>query len=164
MVQRTSDRPKTTFGRPQWQIEPGNSRVPLSSIPPSPNQSADAGNSELPIPMWIPGIYGDMQYKQITYLALGPFDQLVLLRPVRAQRVFMLIQNNFAAGNILINFDNPASALNGIPINPGGNFLCDNAVPQNDIHVFGPGAGTINISYMEVDITDSEKILRTMHR
>jgi len=162
MVQRTSDRPITTFGRPQWQLESGNSRIPLSSIPPTPHQSALEGKSVLPVPMWTPGQYGDLQLRPITYLVTG--DQLVLSRPIRAQRVLLIIQNSLATGNIVVNFDNPASGINGIFLAPQGSLIFDNIVPQNDVHIYCFALTTLVIAYMEIDITDSEHILRELGR
>lgn len=96
-----------------------------------------------------PARYGDMSVKPIVYAAAG--DSLVLERP-RNTRIFAVIQNNLAAGNISVNFDAVASATNGILIAPGGNLLFDNAVPQNDIHVFASGAGFIIVGFINIDM------------
>ena len=104
-----------------------------------------------------------MQYRAIVYLPAGG-DQLALPRPVKTQRVYLLIQNNMLAGNITVNFDNQANALNGIQMPPGASWFMDNACPQNDIHIFAPGFGTVNLAFMEIDITDFQPILRTLHK
>lgn len=162
MVQRTSSRPLTTFGRPQWQTEAGSSPIPPSLIPPTPHQSALEGRNPLPAPQYIPGFYGDLQVRPVTYIVAG--DQLVLPRPVRAQRVLLIVQNSLASGNIIVNFDNPASGINGIFIAAQGSIIFDNVVPQNDIHIYSSALTTLVIAYMEVDITDSEHILRELAR
>ena len=153
MVQRTSDRPITTFGRPQWVYDDENTRAPLSTIPPP-------GKRTRSNPIYTPSLYGNMLYRPCVYAAPG--DNLALASPSIAQRVYLLVVNIYAGSIITLNFDNPASPDNGIPIPPGGHWLFDNVIPQNDIHIFSPIIGYVPIVYLDIDVTNTNYIHETL--
>ena len=98
-----------------------------------------------------PGQYADMQQQQVALL--DGVDKLVLSRS-RSTRIFLLIFNPNAA-NLYFAWDQVASA-SSIPIPPGGNLFFDNAVPQNDLHLFYAGANVnVPFQYMTNDIANA---------
>ena len=126
---------------------PGSLRAPIDA-PGEPPKSA--------------AVYDPSRFVDGTPLVFtfgGAGDQLVLQRPTKGQRVFLLIVNDLAAGVIRVNWDSPASATVGIPIGVGGNLFMDETVFQNDVHVFAPGAGNIQIAHAITDTTNPAKIL-----
>ena len=97
------------------------------SIGGTPSIMPGAGPSE-------PKRYGDMQ--QLSAQLVQNVDNLVLTRSDNL-RVFLLIYNSSAV-NLYYAFDQNANAA-CVPIPPGGNLFFDNAVPQNDLHLFYTG-------------------------
>ena len=130
--------------------------APGSMRPPGLQEEADRGI--IAMPQFTPAQYGDVQTLVFVFAVAG--DQLVLPRPAHAQRALLIIINDFAAGIVRINFDNAASATVGIPLAVGANAFFDSFVPQNDIHIFGPGAGAVQVIYANLDITNSAEFLR----
>jgi hypothetical protein len=132
------------------------SAVPRSLRP--PGYSSRAVVDQQATPIFNPGLYGDAQVLTLIYAAAG--DVLAIPRPATNQRVLLIIVNQLAAGNIMINYDNPGSAASGIPIAAGGNIFYDTVVPQNDVHIWASAAGTVQVSYMNLDITNVNRIQR----
>lgn len=108
--------------------------IPLAE-PAYPGAIYTPGSSPLPQGNKVVSKYGDMQ--SLTVNLVNNVDSLVLSRP-SGTRVFMLIYNANAA-NLYFAFDQQANA-SSLPIPPGGNLFFDNAVPQNDVHLFYIGA------------------------
>lgn len=107
----------------------------------------------LPQAVAIPGEYGDATIFPVTYLAAG--NILALVRP-SGVRIYLLVQNqlpNLPANNIVINFGTPAAVGTGIIIPPGGNWLLDSRVPQNDLHIYSPAVGVVSVAYINTDIS-----------
>ena len=105
----------------------------------------------VPQASFTPGNYADMQQQQVSLI--DGVDKLVLSRS-RSVRIFLLIFNPNAA-NLYFAWDQVAST-SSIPIPPGGNLFFDNAVPQNDLHLFYAGANVnIPIQYMTNDIANA---------
>lgn len=98
---------------------------------------------------YTPGQYGDMIVIPVNIVA--GTDLLALPRPTKT-RIHLLIQNTLAANVLYYTFDNPASTINGIQIQPGGNAFYDQVVPQNDLHLFASVSGIILLAYINVDI------------
>ena len=99
-----------------------------------------------------PGDYADAAVISATFLLAQ--NQLVLERP-RGTRIYLLIQNqlpNLAANNIVVNFGAPARVTNGVLIPPGGNWLWDSRVAQNDVHVWAPAAGIVTVCYLNTNL------------
>lgn len=93
-----------------------------------------------------PKRYSDMQ--QLSAQLVTGIDNLILTRSDNL-RVFLLIFNSSAV-NIYYAFDQTANAT-CVPIPPNGNLFFDNAVPQNDLHLFyanGNPTQIIPIQYM----------------
>ena len=109
-------------------------------VPPSNTPLADPGISVV--------MYGDADVLPIVFAGAG--DQLVLPRP-KVRRVLLSIVNTLAANPINFAFGRPADNVSGVPIPAAGNAFFDNAVPQNDVHVFSPVAGTILVLYMNTN-------------
>lgn len=106
-------------------------------IPPANTPPADPGVSTI--------MYGDGDVIPIVFAAAG--DQLVLPRP-KVRRALLSIINTLAANPINFAFGRQADNVSGVPIPAAGNVFFDNAVPQNDVHVFAPVAGTILVLYI----------------
>ena len=104
----------------------------------------------IPAATYAPGQYGDMA--QATLVLAAGVDALALTRP-KNTRVLMIVYNPTAA-NLFFAFDQVASA-GSLPIAPGGNLFFDNAVPQNDLHLFSVPGGAIPVLYMNVDLPNS---------
>lgn len=143
-----------------FDIHPGArvspSPVPASMRPASSQAIADAGLQSAP--SFEPAKFGEMVHNQLAHP--GGVDVLALIRPVKSIRSFLLIANELAATIIHVNYDNPAGAAVGTPIGPGGNLFLDAAVPQNDVHIFSPVAGNIQISYINIDPTNATKVVQ----
>lgn len=135
---------------------PTQTAAPSSMTAPSAAAIAAAGNA--PVPIYRPGMYGEGQLSPITFA--GASDILVLPRPGKGIRAWLLIVNDLAASTIRVNFDSSASATIGIAIGPGGNLFMDVVVPQNDIHVFSPIAGLIHIAYINLDPTNPTRVIQ----
>ena len=108
-------------------------------------------------PNYSPAQYGDGQLQLVVYAAAG--NQLVLPRPSSGQRVLLIIVNDIAGFNIRVNFDTPANVTVGLPIPPGGNLFFDNVIAQNDIHVFAPVAGNIQVAFMNLDVHNASRLV-----
>ena len=100
--------------------------------------------------------YGDGQLNAFTFAAAG--SMLVLPRPPQHQRTLLIIVNDIAGFNIRVNFDSPANVATGWPIPPGGTLFLDTSVPQNDINVFAPVAGVIQVAYINLDIHNLQRL------
>ena len=59
----------------------------------------------------------------------------------KSTRRYLLIQNN-SIGTLYLNFDNDASASNGVKIPPGG-YYEPLRVPQNSLYIIGDSAGLV---------------------
>lgn len=98
-----------------------------------------------------PGQYGDMQQLQVALI--DGVDKLVLSRSHNT-RIFLLVFNPNAA-SLYFGWDQVAGT-SSIPIPPGGNLFFDQAVPQNDLHLFYAGANVnVPIQYMVVDLANA---------
>ena len=107
----------------------------------------------IPQATFVPGRYGDMA--QILVTLAANVDLLALSRP-KNTRILLIVYNS-AAANLFIAFDQAANA-GSLPIPPGGNLFLDNAVPQNDIHLFyAAGATTVPIYYINTDISSQAR-------
>lgn len=107
-------------------------------------------------PVYNPGFYGDMTVIPVVYA--GAQDQLVLARP-KETRIYLVIVNPLPANSIYVNFDasaEPAAggAVKGVPIAAGnGAWVFDQVVPQNDVHIYAPVAGTILVGFINRNIS-----------
>lgn len=71
----------------------------------------------------------------------------VLLR-AQTKRTYLLIENTSVGDKLYVGFGQQPSASVGVTIQPGGNFLADVTVPQNDLYLTGSAAGvTGKITY-----------------
>lgn len=133
----------------------GNSplAVPDSMTPPS---NAQSSRPEPAHPQYSPAQFGDGQLSTVVFAGAG--NLLVIARPPQFQRVLLIIVNDIAGFNVRVNFDSAANVTTGFPIPPGGNIFFDNVVPQNDIHVFSPVAGNIQVAFMNIDITNAQRL------
>lgn len=148
----------TNAPRPQWISQadvhartsntPG--ALPPSAVPPT-QTGTNAGTSQgfAPTPVFLPTLYGDGILQPFAFAAAG--SQLVLPRPPTGKRVLLIIVNTIAGFTINVNFDAPAAALIGIPFVTNGGLFMDRVVVQNDIHIFAPAAGVIQVAYMIAD-------------
>lgn len=106
-------------------------------------------------PVYTPGFYGDMTVIPVVYGAAA--DQLVISRP-KETRIYLVIVNPLPANPIYVNFDASAAptaggALTGIPVAAGnGAWVFDQAVPQNDVHIYSPVAGTVLVGFINRNI------------
>ena len=142
---RLLDINSTTSNRPQV--------VPNDLTPPDAPHVVD---ESLVTPIYEGARYGDAQLQAITFAAAGSL--LVLARPPQHQRTLLIIVNDIAGFNIRMNFDSAANVTTGLPIPPGGNVFFDTCVPQNDINVFAPVAGVIQIAYLNLDIHNLQRL------
>ena len=124
------------------------SAIPESLTPPPVN----SGKADpLPIAVFDASLYGDGQL--LTQVYAGAGSLLVVPRPQGQLRTYLLLINVTAASTIRIALDAAASAVSGIPLAAGGNFLMDAKVWQNDIHVFSPVAGAgVLAAWMNVTV------------
>lgn len=104
-----------------------------------------------PSPVYDPSLYGDGINFPFVFGAAG--DMLVLARaPAGLTRIYLLIVNTLAANPVQVAFGQAAALLSGIPIPAAGNY--EPLKPQqNDVHVFSPVAGTIQIVHTLVDLS-----------
>lgn len=112
------------------------------------DSAAAAASPPVPVQSVLPAaaqIYGDMSIIPIVFAGLG--DLFVLERP-KNTRIFLTIVNTLAANPINFAFGRAADNVSGIPIPAAGNVFFDTAVPQNDLHIFSPVAGTILVGYI----------------
>lgn len=143
---RQTNTPRGILSGGQISPDTRSSSLPASFVPP---QGSSSGSEQpLASPVFDVSRYGDEQLFIQVYSVAA--DVLVLPRPTQARRVFLLIVNDLAAGIIRINYDAEANAGTGIPVVAGGNFFRDTVVPQNDIHIFSPGAGNVVIAFMNL--------------
>ena len=144
--------------RARLDIHDGGSNTPLavpdSLTPPTSNQSY---NPEPVHPNYNPAAYGDGQLSLVVFGG-GGVNILVCARPSQFQRTLLIIVNDIAGFNVRVNFDAPANVVLGFPVPPGGNIFFDNVVPQNDIHVFSPVAGNIQVAFMNIDVRNSNRL------
>ena len=127
--------------------------IPPELIAPASNQKEITEQTH---PIFTPGFYGDAQLQLIVFPGAG--SQLVLPRPSQYQRTLLIITNDIAGVNIRVNFDTPASVTVGLPIPPGGNLFMDNVVAQNDVWVFAPAAGNVQVAWMNIDVTNTKRL------
>lgn len=108
-----------------------------------------AGMPTSVIPVFDGSQFGDSIIIPVTFAALG--EQIALARP-NMTRVLLTIVSMFAAAgqNIFYAFDRTADNVSCIPIPPGGNRIYERAVPQGELHIWAPGAGTVIIEFMNV--------------
>lgn len=102
------------------------------------------------VPTYLPGNYGDAITTAVVFAAAGAL--LALPRPTHGRRVLLVINNLIAGFVINVGFDAPPPVNGGIGIasavgQPGTLFM-DIVVPQNDIWIFSPAAGTVQVVYM----------------
>jgi len=138
----------------------GTALEPFFTAPAMPQELAAQPNSLQPLQQNQPSAvttvyessrYGDMVIQTVVFAAIGCI--LVLPRP-SGIRTYLLIENLLAAPNqIRVNFDNPASANSGIGIDSSGSWLFDSVVPQNNVYIFAPAAGSVQIAWINVNIT-----------
>jgi len=119
----------------------GDSAAPLSFIPPQQNNPNTA-----PVAVFDSTGYGNGLIQPIVFAAPGDF--LALPRPPSGVRTLLVIENTIAGFVITFNYDAPAAVGTGIQIAAGGNVFFDKVVPQNDIHIFSPVAGVVQIMWM----------------
>lgn len=124
---------------------PGSS-LPASALVPPGSGSQAAYETPPPVPTYNPGNYGEAVTIPVVFAAAGAL--LALPRPSHGIRKLLIIENNIAGFVITVGFDNPPPVGGGLAIAAAGNLLLDNAVPQNDIWIFSPAAGTVQIVYM----------------
>ena len=122
--------------------------TPDSLIPP---QASQRGTQKIidPVPTLDLSKYGDGQLQSVTFTGAGSL--LVSARPPSGRRVLLIVQNTIAGFTIRINLDTPASAVFGIELLTDGVLFQDAVVFQNDIHVFAPAAGIVQVCTMNVD-------------
>lgn len=123
-----------------------------------PDAAPDAGNALGATAVFLASGYADGSVLTITQAANA--SVLVLQRPVRAQRVNLIIVND-TIGTIRFNLDAPATAAIGIPILPGGNAFFDFFVPQNDIYIFWPNTGNVQVMYANTNVTSPTSIVQS---
>lgn len=115
--------------------------------------AADSNDPEvlrrIPQASYTPGLYGDLS---ILPIQLQASQSLIALQRPRNTRIYLCIQNTLAANVLYANFGNLADAQNSIQIQPGGNWLFDAAVPQNDLSLFSTAAGTVLVAYINANI------------
>lgn len=102
----------------------------------------------IPHASYTPGMYGDMS---ITPIILAANTSLLALSRPRNTRIYLMIQNTLAANILYAQFGNQAD-INAVQIQPGGNWLFDAVVPQNDLYLFSAAAGTVLVAYVNADI------------
>ncbi len=124
---------------------PPVAQPPAVNFPPLPTK---------PQPVYEAERYGEGQTITIVYGAAGG-DVLALPR-ASLTRTWLLIINDTVLGTIRVNFDSPASASVGIPVPQSGNLFWDVVVPQNNIHIFAPGAGNVQIAFINSNIQQAQ--------
>jgi hypothetical protein len=106
-----------------------------------------------PLPTEIATLYGDMTILPVIFAAAG--NLLILQRP-RGFRALLTIVNTLAANPINFAFNRAADNVSGIPIPAAGNAFFDTAVPQGEVNVFSPVAGTILVGFIDMMATTPE--------
>jgi len=75
-----------------------------------------------------------------------PSARILVAPPPNTRRAFLFIVNTHAIQILFVNFGDVASALNGIPVNPGNGAIgFDAFVPQDDIYLAANGAATTGV-------------------
>ena len=113
----------------------------LVAPPSSQDLQAQQGNS-----IYDPMRYGDAITQPIVFAGAG---EVLALRRSTQIRTRLLIFNKSVIGAISYCFDRPADGASCIDIAAGGseNFV-SGAIPQGDLHIFSPGAGTVVIEFI----------------
>lgn len=120
--------------------------VPESMVPPSGGGTQGAQDQPPTVPISIPGSYGTALDFDLTFAGAGLL--LALAAPSAGVRSLLIIENNIAGFVIRIGFGSQPAATSGLQIAAGGNLFMDIKVPQNDIWIFSPAAGTVHIVHM----------------
>lgn len=142
---RFSDKIKQAIADAQARDKAYNDAVAAGATPAQAAASVAAPTQGIPIQTFTPGVvYGDLTTLPVTFAGAG--SQLVLPRPKNI-RVYLLIVNTLAANPINFNFGNAADNTL-YPIPAGGNYLADTSVPQNDLYIFSPVAGTVLVGFV----------------
>lgn len=122
------------------------SPVPASMVPPPGSGTQAAQGASAPAPVYTPGSYGEAVTVPIIFSAAGAL--LALRRPTAGIRKLLIINNTIAGFAITVGYDGAPNVGNGLQIAAGGNLFFDVVVPQNDIWIFSPAAGTVQLIYM----------------
>jgi len=62
-------------------------------------------------------------------------------------RQYLSIRNDSATQTLYVDFGQDASLLSGIALLPGEVIAYDAVIPQDDVYVFGSGAGSVSVLY-----------------
>lgn len=126
-------------------VAPGTA-APASFIPPKGGGTQPAQAPVAPTATFDPGSYGEAVNLPVIFAGAGAL--LALRRPTSGIRTLLIIANSIAGFAINIGYDTIPTVASGLPIAAGGNLFLDQKVPQNDIWIFSPAAGTVQITYM----------------
>jgi len=128
------------------QFVPPGSPIPASMVPPVGGGTQAAQAPVTPAASYEPGAYGEAVNLPVVFAAAGAL--LALRRPTSGIRSLLIIANSIAGFAITVGYDTAPNIGSGLPIASGGNLFLDQKVPQNDIWLFSPAAGTVQITYM----------------
>lgn len=121
------------------------SPLPASMVPPAGSGTQAANAAPTPMAVNNPGNYGEAYTVPVIFGAAGAL--LALPRPSSGIRKLLIINNTIAGFAITIGFDTAPTVASGLQIATGGNLFFDIVVPQNDIWIFAPAAGTVQVIY-----------------
>lgn len=124
----------------QRRLPAGLASIPGVGVPPGSNSTYDLSRF-----VWLNGS------KVFAYS--GTSVKVVDAPPAANNyRVFLSIRNTDAAATLYVDFGQDASALSECILAPGEVRAFDAVIPQDDIYLFGSGAGNASISYANMTI------------
>lgn len=90
------------------------------------------------------------QQGAFTQLQATVKDTSVQLRPAKANRRYLLIQNNHSTADVYVTLDGTAAtAVNGVRIPAGGSYELQGFVPNSEIHAIGSIASNAAVVVVE---------------
>lgn len=135
----------------------GNIVIAGSELQPYQNNAA-TGEQGATVAVVDNSKFGDSVISAVIFTSVGlPLDNngnaitFILPRPNNT-RILLLIANT-TLGQLWYNFNSPAGVGVGVPIAAGGNRLWDTAVPQGNLSLFATAAGTVQIEYMNNNVS-----------
>lgn len=121
-------------------------RLPMLQVPGAGVPDASTSQFDLTRFVWLNGT------KVFAYNNIA--SQKIVDAPAGANnfRQYLSIRNDDATQTLYVDFGQDASALSGIALLPGEVIAYDAVIPQDDIYVFGTGAGSVSVLYGNISL------------
>lgn len=115
-------------------------RLPLMQIPGGSTPPGSVSQFDMSRFVWLNGT------KVFAYAAAS--QKIVDAPPGQGNvRNYLCIRNTSTTQTLYVDYGQDASALSGIALLPGETIAYDAEIPQDDIYVFGSGAGSVAVLY-----------------